>query len=191
MTKQSRTRQPFQFEWQVPVDGYKTGEAFGIGDPKTPDLYLYEAHRIGQQRTVGLTRSLRDSSLFLEFARTELTQGGVLYFANKHGALQSNAAIVTLPKESGPQGGEHFPGEKIEFWYSEIGHLKRLIPLWQENHPIVEPNFKTHFAVEPNGIIATWDTPTERGSSPWFCARPIQPSTTGSRRVPLRSHILT
>lgn len=133
MTNNSRrtpeTYQPSDFAWSVPKRGYR----WAALSPISVDRGIEKQKRV---LTDGLTTPAEyrryaplreESGLFRTFAlETEISEGGILGFANKYGHLGGPVSIPVLT-ETSMLGS----GETLDSWSREILELRHLVKLWE------------------------------------------------------------
>jgi hypothetical protein len=142
-----------QFEWAVTRTGYRwelahrwdqppSAEAKRGGPPTAPTgaveqdrsapaWCLTDGVPIGESRKVRRYVPLRVPDLFRDFAATELSESGILTFAQKFGSLLGlRAGWVRLPDEDHRRGTRAFYyGEELGLWRDEIRRIRIAVEL--------------------------------------------------------------
>jgi hypothetical protein len=159
--KQSTVKQPFQFGWQVPEDGYRC-ERIPVdkrvpGGP-TSEMWLVESTPVGVSTMVRWHQPLNENTgLFREFAQVDVTPEGVIAFANRYGSLGGELGqLVTLGNRRAKEKSV-YRGEAISAWTEEIVSLRRLLSLWDaERKPEIifstKPKVISAESVRPAGM---------------------------------------
>lgn len=154
------SRQPFQFSWEVPKDGYRCEpgsplSAAGLRKRHKAELMLVESTRLGISRMIKRHHTLEESTgLFVEFAHVDATPDGVIAFANQYGALGLTQMVIVGNRQEKKK--PVYDGEAIAAWLTEIAAVRRLWQIWSEDKK-PEITFRT----APESIFAEWASGSE------------------------------
>src|SRR5205823_3592409 len=128
------------------------------------------------------------NALFQTFAQTEVSEAGVLAFANKFGCLGGEAGAVITDENKILQ-----PGEPLHNWACEILTMRRMITLWelatrrdrlglsrfiqwQDDQRVL---YQSHRDLPPNAA----PSPPERRISAVIAAKEIRPEVFSSFQI--------
>ena len=122
------TRGPFAALLRVPEDGFSWRDG----------LVVFDSERV--EKNIAGPWLIRSDSLYVHqysplavpdlhrrFARTEPNADSILAFSNGYGFLGHGLWLG----DSGPNDREMVVGESLGFWQKEIGHMARLMALWE------------------------------------------------------------
>ena len=125
---QAMTRGPFAALLRVPEDGFGLRDGLVVFDSKGdggniagPWLIRSDSLYVRQYSPLAV------SNLHRRFAGTEATAESILAFSNEYGLLGHGLWLG----DSGSNDGEMMVGESLGFWQKEIGHMARLMALWE------------------------------------------------------------
>jgi hypothetical protein len=133
-------RAPSDMEWDVSAAGYTWMDGCSTADPKRSTRYLVPKKKVNANEVTGqieVTEPTKryllqmDSDLFWKFARTELTESGILQFAKRYGLLGPPAAKKVITSEE--MGGTVLnvvDGVALEEWKLQICWLRWAAELW-------------------------------------------------------------
>jgi hypothetical protein len=156
-----------EYECRVPVGGY---DVITSEHPSFPGKKIRMLQpRSKQTRHFDLFES--NSSAFLEFAQTPLTEDGVKDFADRYGLL-SNALNAYNKWEL---------GWDISLWFANIRWMRRTVKLWQKSTEtgdfsriIREMRRSSYIDWKPSGPPVALFLKIERlSASPKLCIRPV------------------
>ena len=157
-----------EYECRVSVGGY---DVITIEDPSWPGKKIRVLHP-RSKRTRRFDLFEFNSSAFLEFAQTPLTEDGVKDFADRYGLL-SNALNASNEWES---GGD------ISLWFANIRAMRRTVELWQKStvtgdfsRIIREVRRSSYINWKPSGgpPVALFLKIDRLSASPKLCFRPF------------------
>src|SRR5689334_22241201 len=158
----------FSSEWPIPSQGFEWAHRRPFPRGKM-DRYLVPIAAADQARYDVFSHS----ALFRTFARTPLTEAGVLAFANRYGFL-GGACLrqVSQPDPAKPNSFWPGYGELLSDWRGEIGLMKHAaFDLWD--------NIRAGHAAALKPFI-TWEQ-TKGGARALY----LGPAIPGSRRTSL------
>ena len=122
------------FQWSVPRDGFlwlatKGGKTL---DAYLPGRFLTEPFPVGGGTyEARFYEPMKESALYLNFARLEPTEDAVLAFANKFGALgDPTSHFIDLVPDSGSEGSPAGKGELLDAWKDAITEMGEITRLW-------------------------------------------------------------
>ena len=156
-----------EYECRVSVGGY---DVITIEDPSFPGKKIRMLHP-RSKRTSRFDLFEFNSSAFLEFAQTPLTEDGVKDFADRYGLL-SDALNAFNEWQS---------GRDISLWFANIRWMHRHVELWQKStvtgdfsRIIREVRRSSYIDLKPSGPPVTLFLKIDRlSASPKLCIRPV------------------
>jgi hypothetical protein len=144
--------------WDVPEEGFKWVDAYAFGRSVSSTVERFLTPRAkasqGWRRYWPLVDAI---GLFRAFADTEISEKGILEFAEKYGALGLSQDIeipsdTDTEADTGPiEAGFEFDfgkGESLALWVDEILGLKHVLKVWDALQVMSVDDLQTWFRVE-------------------------------------------